>query len=66
MTLVASRRNSSPFSADEDTFANSLYWKNLLLRACSIPLWEGERSGKQVAGSVGAAPAAAEFGENGS
>jgi hypothetical protein len=46
---VASRRNSSPFSADEDTFANSLLWKNLLLRTCSALLWEGERCGRRVA-----------------
>ena len=29
--------------------ANSLLWKNLLLRTCSALLWEGERGGKKVA-----------------
>jgi hypothetical protein len=46
---ASSWRNSSPFSADEDTFANSLLWKNLLLRTCSALLWEGERCGRRVA-----------------
>jgi hypothetical protein len=38
--------NASP---DEDVFANSLLWRNLLLRTCSTLLWEGERVGKRVA-----------------
>jgi len=49
MILVASRSIFSLFSTDEETFANSLLWKNLLLRTCSSQLWEGERKGKKVA-----------------
>jgi len=49
MILVASRSIFSLFSPDEETFANSLMWKNLLLRTCSTLLWEGERNGKRVA-----------------
>jgi superfamily I DNA and/or RNA helicase len=49
MVLVASRSIFSLFSPDEETFANALLWKNLLLRGCSTLLWEGERSGKRVA-----------------
>jgi hypothetical protein len=41
------------FSPDDETFANSLIWKNLLLRTCSTLLWEGERCGKRVAVWVG-------------
>src|SRR5215213_8449604 len=40
MVLVASRSIFSLFSPDEETFANSLLWKNLLLRTCTTPLWE--------------------------
>jgi len=57
MILVASRSIFSLFSPDEETFANSLLWKNLLLRTCTALLWEGERVGKRVAvwgGSSGA------------
>ena len=49
MILVASRSIFSLFSTDEETFTNSLLWKNFLLRACSTLLWEGERGGKRVA-----------------
>ena len=49
MILVASRSIFSLFSPDEETFANALLWKNLLLRTCSTLLWEGERAGKRVA-----------------
>ena len=49
MILVASRSIFSLFSPDEETFANSLLWKNLLLKTCTTPLWEGERDGKRVA-----------------
>jgi superfamily I DNA and/or RNA helicase len=49
MILVASRSIFSLFSRDEEAFANSLLWKNLLLRTCSTLLWEGERCGKRVA-----------------
>lgn len=55
MILVASRTIFSLFSPDEETFANALLWKNLLLRTCTTLLWEGERLGKRVAvwGSAG-------------
>ena len=49
MILVASRSIFSLFSTDEETFANALLWKNLLLRTCKALLWEGKRSGKRVA-----------------
>ena len=49
MILVAARRIFSLFSPDEETFANSLLWKNLLLWTCSTLLWEGKRGGKRVA-----------------
>lgn len=48
MILGASRCIFSMFSTDEETFANSLLWKNLLLRTCSTLLWEGERDRKKV------------------
>jgi hypothetical protein len=48
MILVASRSIFSLFSPDEETFANSLLCKNLLLRTCTELLWEGERGGKGV------------------
>lgn len=48
MILVASRNIFSMFSPDEETFTNSLLWKNLLLKTCSTRLWAGERDGKQV------------------
>jgi hypothetical protein len=43
MILVASHSIFSLFSPDEEVFANSLLWKNLLLRTCSTLLWEGQR-----------------------
>jgi superfamily I DNA and/or RNA helicase len=49
MILVASLSIFSLFSPDEEVFANSLLWKNLLLRTCSTLLWEGERDEKKVA-----------------
>jgi hypothetical protein len=49
MILVASHSIFSLFSTDEETFTNSLLWKNLLLRTCATLLWEGERDGKKVA-----------------
>ena len=49
MILLASRCIFSLFSPDEDTYAIALRWRNLLLRACSTLLWEGERAGKRVA-----------------
>ena len=38
MILVASRSIFSLFSTDEETFNNSLLWKNLLLRTCTAKL----------------------------
>ncbi len=49
MILVASRSIFSLFSPDEETYQNTLLWKNLLLRTCPTLLWEGERAGKRVA-----------------
>ncbi len=49
MILVASRSIFSLFSPDEETFANALMWKNLLLRTCTALLWEGRRDGRRVA-----------------
>lgn len=48
MVLVASRSVFSLISADEETFANSQLWKNLLRATCTVKLWEGERDGRQV------------------
>jgi hypothetical protein len=45
MILVASRSVFSLFSPDEETFTNSLLWKNLLARTCTSRLWSGERDG---------------------
>jgi superfamily I DNA and/or RNA helicase len=47
MIPVASHSIFSLFSPDEETFANSLLWKNLLLRTCSTLLWEGEHHAKK-------------------
>ncbi len=49
MILVASRSIFSLFSPDEETFANALMWKNLLLRTCTALLWDGQRDGRRVA-----------------
>jgi hypothetical protein len=49
LILVATRGIFSLFSPDEETFANALLWKNLLLRACPTLLWEGERVGRRAA-----------------
>jgi predicted RecB family nuclease len=48
MVLVASRSVFSLFSPDEEVFANSQLWKNLL-RSCPVKLWEGDRGGRRVA-----------------
>lgn len=48
MILVAASSIFSLFSPDEETFANSLLWKNLLLRTCTTLLWEGDRDGVPV------------------
>ena len=48
MILVAASSIFSLFSPDEETFANALLWKNLLLRTCTALLWEGDRDGVPV------------------
>lgn len=48
MVLVASRSVFNLFSADEETFANSQLWKNLLRSTCTHLLWEGDREGTRV------------------
>jgi superfamily I DNA and/or RNA helicase len=48
MILVASRSVFSLFAADEETFAHAQLWKNLLRRACTAKLWEGEREGHSI------------------
>jgi len=48
MILVASRSIFSLFNPDEETFASTLLWKNLL-RTCSTLLLEGERGGRPMA-----------------
>src|SRR5215207_2399725 len=48
MILVAAAGIFSLFSPDEETFANALLWKNLLLRTCTTLLWEGDRNGVPV------------------
>ncbi|MDF3018285.1 MAG: superfamily helicase, partial [Thermomicrobiales bacterium] len=48
MVLVAARSVFELFSADEETFANSQLWKNLLRRTCTVSLWNGEREGRRV------------------
>jgi hypothetical protein len=48
MVLVASRSVFELFSPDEETFANALLWKNLLLRTCTALLWDGDRDGVPV------------------
>ncbi len=48
MILVAGQTVFSHFSADEETFANVLLWKNLLRRTCTVPLWHGTVEGHSV------------------
>ncbi len=48
MILVAGQTVFSHFSADEETFANVLLWKNLLRRTCTVPLWSGVVEGHLV------------------
>jgi len=48
MILIASRTIFDYFSRDEEMFRRSQIWKNLLRRACTAPLWQGEREGKPV------------------
>ena len=48
MILVAARSVFELFSADEETFANSQLWKNLLRHTCTVPLWTGDQHGLHV------------------
>ena len=48
MILVAAETVFSIFSPDEETFAHSQLWKNLLRRTCTTKLWEGEPGGTRV------------------
>jgi hypothetical protein len=38
----------SVFTTDEEVFANTQIWKNLLRRTCTEQLWAGERDGQRV------------------
>ena len=49
MILVASRSVFDLFSPDETIFANAQLWKDLLYRACTVPLWDGEIGEHHVA-----------------
>ncbi len=48
LVLVASHSIFSLFSPEEEAFANSQLWKNLLRHTCNDKLWEGERHGQKV------------------
>lgn len=48
LILVASRSVFSVFNTDEEIFANTQIWKNLLRRTCTEQLWAGERDGHHV------------------
>jgi superfamily I DNA and/or RNA helicase len=48
LILVAARSVFTVFSTDEETFAHAQLWKQLLRRACTVALWEGERDGVRV------------------
>jgi superfamily I DNA and/or RNA helicase len=48
LIVVAARSIFTLFSPDEETFADSLLWKNLLTRACPTRLWEGKWDGQPV------------------
>ncbi len=48
MVLVASRSVFNLFSTDEEIFTNSLLWKHLLRRTCTVKLWDGARDGHYV------------------
>jgi AAA domain/PD-(D/E)XK nuclease superfamily len=48
LVLVASRSIFELFSADEETFAHSQLWKNLLRRTCTVRLWHAERNNRPV------------------
>ncbi|MGB3327443.1 MAG: DEAD/DEAH box helicase, partial [Thermomicrobiales bacterium] len=42
LILVAARSVFEIFSADEEVFTNAQLWKNLLRKACIVPIWSGE------------------------
>ena len=48
LILVASESVFGLFSPDDEAFANSQLWKNLLLRTCTTQLWQGTREGQPV------------------
>jgi hypothetical protein len=48
LILVAARAVFTQFSTDEQIFAHTQIWKNLLRRACTTLLWQGERDGVRV------------------
>ena len=48
MILIASRSVFSTFVTDEDLFEQTLLWKQLLRRTCTVLLWEGDRGGHHV------------------
>jgi len=48
LILVASRSIFEFFTTDEELFLCSQLWKNLLRRACTDLLWEGDRDGVRV------------------
>jgi superfamily I DNA and/or RNA helicase len=48
LILVAAHTVFAFFSPDEEVFAHSQLWKNLLRRACTALLWEGAREGQHV------------------
>lgn len=48
LIVVASVSIFELFSPDEETFTNAQLWKNLLRRACTVPLWSGMRNGHSV------------------
>jgi superfamily I DNA and/or RNA helicase len=56
LVLVASRSVFSLFSPDEEAFAHSQLWKNLLTRTCTAKLWDGTRDGRPVSVWGGPAP----------
>jgi hypothetical protein len=48
LILVAARSVFSIFSPDDEVFANSQMWKNMLSKFCPVRLWSGERHGRRV------------------
>ena len=48
LVLVAAGSIFSMFSPDEEVFANSQLWKNLLSKTCTMRLWKGTRQGQRV------------------